>query len=159
LLIHHVGLYWDIGKIISCKVDAQSWGKGVVTQLADYIIKTAPEIKGFSDKNLWRMKQFYETYRNNEKLSALVRELPWTQNTTIISRCKTDEEREYYLTLCRKEGYSSRELERQIDSSQFERTVLSNSKLSAALRELHPTVKNTLKDSYVLEFLGLPWAT
>ncbi len=151
-----IELYWDIGKLISEKVASQSWGKSVVSQLAQYIEKTDPEIKGFSDKNLWRMKQFYETYRDNGKLAPLVRELPWTHNTIIFSRCKTEEEREYYLTLCKKEKYSSRELERQIDSCQFERVVLSDQKLSAVLREIHPSIHNNFKDNYVLEFLGLP---
>ncbi|MBV5278044.1 MAG: DUF1016 family protein, partial [Campylobacteraceae bacterium] len=107
-------------------------------------------------KNLWRMKQFYETYFEDVKLSSLVRELPWTHNTIIFSRCKTVEEREFYLLLASQEKYSSRELERQIDASLYERTMLSNQKLSAVLRELHPTIDNAFKDSYVLEFLGLP---
>lgn len=149
-------LYWDIGKMISEKVSSQRWGRGVVNQLAKYIERTAPEVKGFSDKNIWRMKQFYETYRDNEKLSSLVREIPWTHNTIIFSRCKTDEEREYYLTLCKKDRYSSRELHRQIDSCQFERAILSSQKLSAVLREIHPSMNDSFKDNYILEFLGLP---
>lgn len=151
-----IGLYWDIGKLISHKVVADGWGKGVVAQLADFIAKATPDIRGFSDKNLWRMKQFYETYQHNEKLAVLVKELPWTHNLAIFSRCKTDEEREYYLTLCKKEAYSSRELERQIDSSQFERAIVSKSKLSAVLRETQSSSSHIFKDSYILEFLGLP---
>ncbi|MCX5773503.1 MAG: PDDEXK nuclease domain-containing protein, partial [Fusobacteria bacterium] len=121
-----------------------------------FISVTEPNIKGFSAQNLWRMKQFYETYQDNEKLATLWRELPWTQNMVILSRCKSEEEREFYLRLTVKEKYSSRELERQINSSLFERTVIGNEKLSAVLREMHPTIENTFKDSYVLEFLGLP---
>ena len=102
------------------------------------------------------MKQFYETYQADEKLSPLVRELPWTHNTLIFSRCKSSEEREFYLRLCIREKYASRELERQINTSQFERTITGNQKLSAALRELHPDIKHAFKDNYVLEFLGLP---
>ena len=60
-----MALYWQIGCTISQKVAQASWGKGVVTQLAQYIAQTDPSIKGFSDKNLWRMKQFYETYQGN----------------------------------------------------------------------------------------------
>lgn len=74
-----IDLYWLIGKTISHKVHSEAWGKGVVTELAHYIAQNAPDAKGFSDKNLWRMKQFYETYQADEKLAALVRELPWTQ--------------------------------------------------------------------------------
>jgi len=150
-----IDLYWHIGQLISRKVETESWGKGIVKELALYITDQDPELKGFSDKNLWRMKQFFETYRADEKLSALVRELPWTHNTTIFSRCKSAEEREYYLRMCIKERYSSRELERQINASHFERTLLGNQKLSAVLREL-PNISNTLKDNYILEFLGLP---
>jgi predicted nuclease of restriction endonuclease-like (RecB) superfamily len=151
-----IDLYWQIGQTISQKVSSESWGKSVVSELANYITQNAPEIKGFSDKNLWRMKQFYETYQSDPKLSPLVRELPWTHNTIIFSRCKSAEEREYYLRLCIKEHYSKRELERQISSSYFERTMLGKQKLSAVLREIHPSIDHTLKDSYVLEFLGLP---
>ena len=151
-----IELYWHIGKTISHKVQAQQWGKGVVSELARYIAQNDPGIKGFSDKNLWRMKQFYETYQGDEQLIPLVGEVPWTHNTIIFSRCKTVEEREFYLKLCIKERYVSRELERQIDSAQFERTLMGNQKLSAVLRELHPTIGNTFKDNYVLEFLGLP---
>jgi predicted nuclease of restriction endonuclease-like (RecB) superfamily len=151
-----IDLYWQIGQIISQKVSSEAWGKSVVSELAKYITQNAPEIKGFSDKNLWRMKQFYETYQSDPKLSPLVRELPWTHNTIIFSRCKSAEEQEYYLRLCIKEHYSSRELERQISSSHFERTIIGNQKLSAVLREIHPSIDHTLKDNYVLEFLGLP---
>ncbi|MCF6344857.1 MAG: PDDEXK nuclease domain-containing protein [Thiomicrorhabdus sp.] len=151
-----IDLYWQLGQFISQKVNSQEWGKAVVKELALYIAQQAPEIKGFSDKNLWRMKQFFETYHSDKKLSPLVRELPWTHNTIIFSRCKSADEREYYLKLSIKEGYSSRELDRQISASHFERAELGNQKLSAVLRELHPNIHNTLKDNYVLEFLGLP---
>jgi predicted nuclease of restriction endonuclease-like (RecB) superfamily len=148
-------LYWDIGRIISEKVEREAWGKGVVSALAQYIAQTDPGIKGFSDKNLWRMKQFYETYAEDSKLSSLVRELPWTHNTTIFSRCKTAPEREFYLRLSIEQRLTSRELGRQIDAAYYERS-LTAPKLSAALRELDPAIGNVFKDNYVLEFLGLP---
>jgi predicted nuclease of restriction endonuclease-like (RecB) superfamily len=148
-------LYWQIGKTISVKVRTASWGKGVVAELARYIAENDPEIKGFSDKNLWRMKQFYETYQADEQLLPLVRELPWTHNTLIFSRCKSREERTYYIELTATEKLTKRELERQIDSAYFERSMIST-KLSPLVRELHPAIGTTFKDSYVLEFLGLP---
>ena len=151
-----IDLYWQLGKTISEKVASEVWGKGIVTELAKYIAQNDPESKGFSDKNLWRMKQFYETYYTNPKLSTLVRELPWTHNTIIFSRCKNQEESAFYLNLCISEKYSSRELERQINTSRYELTVTSNQKLSAVLRGLHPNINQVFKDNYVLEFLGLP---
>ena len=92
-----VDLYWQIGQVISIKVKEAGWGKGVVTQLAAYIATEIADAKGFSDKNLWRMKQFYEMYSSDEKLSPAVRELSWTHNITIMSRCKTNEERLFYI--------------------------------------------------------------
>lgn len=69
-----IDLYWQIGGYISQRIAASEWGDGVVRQLADYIARNYPDTKGFSDKNLWWMKQFYETYQNaDEKLSPLLR--------------------------------------------------------------------------------------
>ena len=98
-----IDLYWRVGRYISDKISVSEWGDGVVKQLADYIEKNSPEVKGFSDKNLWRMKQFYETYKDaDEKLSPLVRQISWTNNLTILSRTKSTEERCFYLedTFC-----------------------------------------------------------
>src|SRR5699024_9009367 len=150
-----IDLYWKIGKSISNRVESSEWGKSVVTELAEYIQNNEPKIKGFSDKNLWRMKQFYETYKDFPKLSTLSREIGWSSNLTIISRCKSAEEREFYLKLTQKENYSVRELERQISSSTFERVMIGNEKLSPALREIEFDLSNTFKDTYVLDFLNL----
>ncbi len=109
-----------------------------------------------TDSNLWRMKQFYDTYKGNKKLTPLVTEISWTNNLIILSSSKTDEEREFYLLLTSKERYSKRELERQIKSSIFERTMLANEKLSPVVRELPQDTKNVFRDSYALEFLNLP---
>jgi predicted nuclease of restriction endonuclease-like (RecB) superfamily len=131
----------------------------VVSELARYIAQADPSLKGFSDKNLWRMKQFYEAYQDDEgeeKPSPLLRELPWSHNLAIFSRCKTAAERRFYLALATKERYSFRELDRQISASTFERTVATPAKLSTALREMHPNLNPAFKDRYVLEFLGLP---
>lgn len=153
-----IDLYWNIGQYISKQIESAAWGDGVVKELADYLSRTEPELKGFSDKNLWRMKQFYETYKDSPKLSALLRQISWTNNLTILSRAKTIEEKEFYLRLAIQERYSTRELERQINSAVFERTMLGNAKLSPVMREIHPNIFNTFKDDYVLEFLGLPEA-
>lgn len=102
------------------------------------------------------MKQFYETYKDFPKLSTVLREISWSHNLAIFSRCKTIEEREFYLKLAKQESYSFRELDRQISSSLFERTMIGNSKLSTALRDNNKDLTNTFKDSYVFEFLNLP---
>ena len=152
-----IELYWQVGKTISEKVQREAWGKGVVSELARYLARTDPGIKGFSDKNLWRMKQFYETYSENEELATLWRVLSWSHNRLIMT-LKSHEERAFYLNLSVQEKLSVRELERQIDTAQFERSRIGQKKLSVALRELHPDISATFKDNYVLEFLGLPEA-
>ena len=151
-----MNLYWNIGEHISKKIEQSEWGDSVVTELANFIQTQEPEIKGFSDKNIWRMKQFYENYKDFPKLSTLLREISWSHNLAIFSRCKTVEEREFYLKLAKQENYSFRELERQISASLFERTMIGNSKLSTALRESNHDLTNTFKDRYVFEFLNLP---
>ncbi|MDR0686864.1 MAG: PDDEXK nuclease domain-containing protein [Dysgonamonadaceae bacterium] len=151
-----IDLYWNVGQYISSQLETAKWGESVVKELATYLSQNEPDLKGFSDKNLWRMKQFYETYKDSPKLSTLLREISWSHNLAIFSRCKTIEEREFYLNISKKESYSFRELDRQISSGLFERIMIGNAKLSTALREIHPDIANNFKDSYVLEFLGLP---
>lgn len=150
-----INLYWKIGEYISKKIEQSGWGDSVVTELANFIQTHEPEIKGFSDKNIWRMKQFYETYKDFPKLSPLVREISWTNNLLIFSRCKSIEEMEFYLKIVKQENYSKRELDRQISASYYERTMIGNSKLSPTVRESNSDFSNTFKDSYVFEFLNL----
>lgn len=151
-----INLYWNIGAYISQKLENAEWGDAVVTELAKFIQMQEPDLKGFSNKNLWRMKQFYETYRDFPELSTVVREISWSHNLAIFSRCKTSEERTFYLQRAKAENYSFRELERQISSSLYERTMLGNTKVSTALRQINDELANTFKDSYVFEFLHLP---
>ena len=141
-----VDLYWKVGQYLSVKIASAEWGDGVVKQLAAHIEKNCPDIKGFSDKNLWRMKQFYEAYADEgEKLSPLVRELSWTNNLIILSRAKSPEEREFYLQKCINERYSKRELNRQIDSALYECTLTAQPKLSPVLREMAPQAEQMFR--------------
>jgi len=151
-----ITLYWKIGEYVSKKVETQEWGTGVVKKLADFLQKNEPDTKGFSAQNIWRMKQFFETYRNNEKLSLLVREINWTNNMLIISKTNNDIEKEFYLKLTIQEKYKNKELERQLDTNFFDRVINNNQKLSVSLRELHPTANDYFRDSYMLDFLKLP---
>ena len=100
----------------------------MVADFSEFLQAHYPGIKGFSAQNIWRMKQFYETYCDNEKLSPLVREIPWTSNLLIMTGCKTDEAREFYLRLCIANRYTKRELDRQIGSMLYERTMISHEK-------------------------------
>ncbi len=149
-----IDLYWRVGEYLSLKIASAEWGDGVVRQLADYISRNFPDIKGFSDKNLWRMKQFYETYAEDaEKLSPLVRQISWTNNCIILARTKAIKEKEFYLNLCIQERLSKRQLDRQIDSALYERTLVSQPKLSPLLREIAPEAERVFRDQYVMEFI------
>jgi predicted nuclease of restriction endonuclease-like (RecB) superfamily len=150
-----IDLYWQVGEYLSGKIADQGWGKAVIQQLADYLQRTNPDLRSFSAQNLWRMRQFYEEYRDAPILSALLRELPWTHNLSILGKCKRPEEREFYLRLAARERWSSRELDRQITACLFERAVLNPPKASAALQDLYPTAGQVFKDSYLLDFLNL----
>ena len=151
-----IDTYWAVGAHLSRKVEEAGWGKGVVNELADWLLTRAPDLKGFSASNLWRMKQFYETYAGSPKLAPLVRVLPWTHNLLILGQSKRPEEREFYLKLAVKARWSKRELARQIEAAAFERTVLSDKKLAPAVRALPQDATGVFKDSYLLDFLDLP---
>lgn len=151
-----IDLYWSIGEYIDKRISNSDWGQSVVKQLAEYLQLNEPHLKGFSDKNLWRMRQFYQNYKDAPKLSSLLRGISWSHNLAIFSRCKTLAEKEFYLRLCKKERYSFRELDRQISVSLFERIIGGSTKLSTALRVLHPDIESSFKDNYIFEFLNLP---
>ena len=98
-----IDLYWQVGQYLAKKIASAEWGDGVVKQLAAHIEKNCPDIKGFSDKNLWRMKQFYEAYADeNEKLSTVLREISWSNNNpsigVLLCKDKDDEVVEYALS-------------------------------------------------------------
>lgn len=104
-----------------------------------------------SSQNIWRMKQFYETYKDKPELSKLLRENTWSNNLHIISKTKSYEEKEFYLKLASKEKYKAKELARQIDSGYYERLLLSNGKAPSAIESKDMT--GVLRDMYMLEFL------
>jgi predicted nuclease of restriction endonuclease-like (RecB) superfamily len=149
-----IDMYWEVGKTISEKVKSDGWGKSTVSDFSDFIQTHYLGIKGFSPQNIWRMKQFYETYKDDfTKLSTLWREISWSNNRLIMS-LKSLEEREFYLTLSVQNNYSVRQLERQIETGFFERTMINEIKNKDIIAR-SPGL-SALRDSYSLEFLGLP---
>jgi predicted nuclease of restriction endonuclease-like (RecB) superfamily len=151
-----VGLYWQIGKYISKKLEAAEWGEGVVEQLAHHLAGTLPGTRGFTRRNLFRMRQFYEAYAIHKKVSPLVTQLPWTHNLIILGQSKRPEEREFYVRIAIRERWSKRELERQFRQALFEHTVLHPPKVSPVVTQMHHDAASVLKDAYFVEFLDLP---
>ncbi len=148
-----IDLYWEVGATISRKIAAADWGDGVVDQLAAYIARTEPGLRGFTRANLFRMRQFYETYDGDKKVSPLVRQLPWSHHRIILGQSKRPEEREFYMRMAVQERWSKRELKRQLSLSLFARVVLSPPKVSPVVRQTRPEAVNIFKDAYNLEFL------
>ena len=151
-----ISLYWNIGEYISSKVNSDGWGQSIVEDLSQFILSQDKGAQGFSARNLWRMKQFYEAYKDNKKLSTLLTEISWSNHLHILSKTNTIQEKEYYLHLCLKHPYSARDLARIIDSSTYERTALADIKLSTSLAEYPSDVRGIFKDIYVFDFLGIP---
>ena len=152
-----VSLYWRIGEYISVKLAAAVWGEGVVDSLAQHLARTMPGQRGFTRRNLFRMRQFFEAYSNaGKKVTSLLAQLPWTHNLIILTQSKRPEEREFYLRMAVQEKWTSRELERQYSLGTFERAVLSPAKVSAALTQTHGAAAGSaFKDAYSVEFLNL----
>jgi hypothetical protein len=92
-----IDLYWKVGELVARKIDTDGWGKGTVAALSTYIQKRHPGLQGFSPQNVWRMQQFFDAYRDRPDLSTLLRELPWSANLHVLTKCKSPEEREFYL--------------------------------------------------------------
>lgn len=150
-LIH---LYWNVGEYLSKESANASWGDAFIDATANYIKENCPEIKGFNRRGLYRMKQFYETYVGNKFVSPLVTQISWTNHLLILSGTKTIEEKEFYISLCVKEKYSKRELERQLDSGYYYRYMLS-AQTQPPMLKLH-NQPSRFMDSYVLNFLTCP---
>lgn len=147
-------MYWKVGEYLSNESKSVNYGDAYIDSLVSEIKEAFPGIKGFNRRGLYRMKQFYEAYAEDEFVSTLLTQISWTSHLKILSKAKTKEERHFYINLCVKEAYSARELERQINSGYYERYMLSNEKiLPESVRQWD---KNPFLDSYIIEFLNLP---
>ncbi len=148
--------YWSIGKELS---ENASYGKSIVEKLSEDLRLKYPDAKGYSIRNLWNMKRFYETYQKLQPVVAdLLFRVSWTNHVFILDKTCTEEEKQFYLKMCIKERWSKRELDRQLDSSLYERYMMADKpEKVTALIPIHKSndLVNHFKDEYVLEFLGL----
>ncbi|MDD5226612.1 MAG: DUF1016 N-terminal domain-containing protein, partial [Candidatus Omnitrophica bacterium] len=150
-----IALYWDIGRMILKRQTLEGWGLGVVEKIAQDLKLEFPENRGFSAQNLWRMRQFYETYRQTPILSAALRELPWTHNLLIMNKTSTDRERAYYIRASAEHRWSSRELERQLKTSAFKRSQENHRRTILKLGSRNDAVLTHFRNEYVLDLVGL----
>jgi predicted nuclease of restriction endonuclease-like (RecB) superfamily len=151
-----IGLYWDIGRMIVKRQEGKSWGKAVVERLAADLQADFPGVGGFSASNLWRMKSFFEAYVSSEKLAPLVREIAWSHNLLILERCTDALEREFYVRMTRKFGWTKQVLLHQIENQSYEKTLLGQTNFDKVLTPaLRAQAKLAVKDEYTFDFLEL----
>jgi predicted nuclease of restriction endonuclease-like (RecB) superfamily len=179
-----INCYWQVGEYISRRIKTSVWGENTVGELALYLEKRHPELKGFDRRGLYRMRQFYEAYCGSKVVSAsrtqmqtfgnqiinnlsspvtektdirntILAEISWTNHRTIYTRCKIEEEREFYIRTCIRENLNSRELDRQISAGLFERTMLGKEALPNRIKKLAGNELLGFKETYVFDFLNL----
>ncbi|MCL1996278.1 MAG: PDDEXK nuclease domain-containing protein [Defluviitaleaceae bacterium] len=151
-----LGLYWEIGEEINNQQKEKGWGKSVVEILAKELQLEFPGVKGFSAANLWRMRNFYLNYHENEKLVPLVREISWTKNLVIMERCKDDLEREFYLKMVRKFGWTKNVLINNLENKAYEKYLLNQTNFDETVPEKYRNqAKLSVKDDYNFDFLEM----
>jgi len=151
-----IALYWDIGKMIVGRQEEHGWGKSIVENLARDLQSEFPGMQGFSAQNLWRMRQFYLTYKENIKLSPMVREIGWSHNVIILMNCKDDLEREFYIRMTRKFGWTKNILILQIENKAYERMLINQTNFNKTMpAKILQQAKLAVKDEYIFDFLEL----
>ena len=103
-----IKLYLRIGEEIFTRQEEKGWGKSIVQVLSTELQKEFPGAKGYSAANLWRMRNFYLTYRDSKKLAPLAREISWSNNVVIMEKCKDDLQREFYIRMAKRFGWTKR---------------------------------------------------
>jgi len=148
-----INLYWEIGQEIYNQQGEKGWGKSIVNILADELQKEFPGAKGYSVANLWRMRNFYLTYKENSKLAPLVREMSWTNNIAIMEKCKDELQREFYIQMTKKYGWSKRVLINFIEAKTYEKFLLNQTNFDLTLpKEYSQQAKLAVKDEYSFDF-------
>jgi len=151
-----IDLYWDIGKMIAERQEKNGWGNSVVELLSQDLQEEFPGLKGVSSQNLWRMRKFYLTYQRHKKLSPLVREIGWSHNVIILTHCKDALEREFYIRMTRKYGWSKSVLIHKIESKNYEKMLTGQNNFDKTVPEIiQKQAKLAIKDEYTFGFLDL----
>ncbi len=151
-----IQLYWDIGKMIVEKQEENDWGNSVVKNLAKDLQNEFPEVRGLSIRNIWNMRNFYLTYKENEKLQPMVAEISWTKHLIIMQKCKNDHERYFYTLMTKSFGWTKNVLAHKIDVQTYEKYLLNQTNFDNTIAETNLLqAKMVVKDEYLFDFLGL----
>lgn len=151
-----IQLYWHIGESIIIKQVEQRWGSAVVEILAKELQVEFPGIQGFSSRNIWKMRNLYLAYKDHEKLPQLVAEIGWSHNIVILEKCKDDLERQYYIGMTKKFGWSRNVLINNIERKSYESFLTSQTSFDKELpKKYQHQAKLAVKDEYSFDFLEL----
>lgn len=151
-----VGLYWDIGRMIVERQADSEHGAAIAERLAEDLRREFPGISGFSRRNIFYMREFYLLYRSDERVQPMVAQIGWTHNLAILQRCKDTLEREFYVRMTRKFGWSKNVLIHQIENQSYEKSLLGQTNFDQVLTpQLHAQAKLAVKDEYMFDFLEL----
>ena len=151
-----INLYWNIGKEIVAKQETYGWGKSVVKNLSEELQKEFVGMRGFSERNLWNMRNFYIEYRDNQKLQSMTAEIGWTHNVVIFQKTKDDLERQFYILATKRFGWTYRVLTHQIDNQSYEKYLLNQTNFDKTLPDKYKhQAKLAVKDEYNFDFLEL----
>ena len=151
-----INLYWDIGKDIVEKQEKFGWGKSIVKNLSDELQKEFVGVKGFSERNLWNMRNFYIEYKDSEKLQTLSAQIGWSHNVVIFQKSKDNLEREFYIRMTQKLGWSYRVLDNQISNKSYEKYLLNQTNFDKTVVDKYKhQAKLAIKDEYNFDFLEL----
>ena len=151
-----ISLYWGIGQEIYNQQQEKGWGKSIVEVLSKELKKEFPDVHGFSSSNLWRMRNFYVTYNNMKNLAPLVREISWSKNVAIMEKCKDQLEREFYIKMTKKYGWTKDVLINHIENKSYEKYLLNQTNFDETLPEKYVNqAKLAVKDEYIFDFMEL----
>ena len=151
-----VGLYWDIGRLIVERQIDGTHGDAVVERLTRDLQAEFPGIAGFSRRNVFYMREFYLLYRDLPKVQPLVAQIGWTHNLTILQRCKEPLEREFYIRMTRKFGWTKNVLMHQIENQSYRKYLLGQTNFDRTVTpELRAQANLAVRDEYTFDFLEL----
>ncbi|MCL2058628.1 MAG: DUF1016 N-terminal domain-containing protein [Oscillospiraceae bacterium] len=161
-------LYWEIGEEINRKQHEQGWGKSVVEILAKELQKEFPGVQGFSTRNLWLMRSFYIEYsempnlqpmvaeNKNVILPPLVAEISWTKNVVIMQKCKDPIQREFYIKMTKRFGWTKDVLINNIENRAYEKYLTNQTNFDETVPEKYRLqAKLAVKDEYNFDFIEM----
>ena len=151
-----IQLYWEIGEEINNQQQEKGWGKSIVEVLSKELQKEFPGIQGFSARNLWRMRNFYLEFSQTSNLPPLVAEISWTKNIIIMEKCKDSQEREFYIRMAKRFGWTKNILIHHIENRTYEKYLLNQTNFDETVPEKYRLqAKLAVKDEYNFDFLEM----